>query len=98
MKLFALLALFSGSAANLANSSDIVTLNNGLKMPVVSFGLQVVDDDTAKTQVTEVKGHRHQTHDNNNCSFLLFLHMAGPPKWSAQYFCICASWESEWSR
>jgi diketogulonate reductase-like aldo/keto reductase len=37
----------------LAADSPTVTLNNGLKMPIVSFGLQVVDDDTATTQVEQ---------------------------------------------
>lgn len=48
--------LLLASAAAFQGNGTYVTLNNGLKMPAVSFGLQVVDDDTAKTQVTQAIG------------------------------------------
>jgi len=41
------------AAVALAADSPTVTLNNGLKMPVASFGLQVVDDDTAQQQTQQ---------------------------------------------
>merc|ERR1740138_1858344 len=51
-----ILCLLCVSAVAASASDDFVTLNNGLKMPVASFGLQVVDDDTAKTQVVQALG------------------------------------------
>ena len=40
-----------GGPVSARTDASVVTLNNGLKMPVASFGLQVVDDDTAQQSV-----------------------------------------------
>jgi 2,5-diketo-D-gluconate reductase A len=51
-----LLASLAVSATADAGFNKTITLNNGLQMPAVSFGLQVVDDDTAKQQVQDALG------------------------------------------